>query len=464
MEAVQLHATFGPNEESPDYAVQQCSFLAHREINRLMYHATETINSGEGDPLKRCAQAEQELLQARELTTGFGQDAQPVEAKLGWVRQWRAIVLKQPAPAPAVSPAGPGAQGPPPEGVAKLDMARRELSRGSTPTARKIAEEVCAGPYNLHEEAESLLRTIDAEEFAQQCRQDQKTFDAANSAFNRREYASAGRLLAAIDVRRLDPAREARWRELMREPGMVQTDKVQLASADGSGVGAHETAPAPQPTPGHSPDDPNAGHARATDDAGASLLKATEAMRQVKFQQLRKDGLDVQSKAQEKVGVGQTDAAIEMLEDYLASLDKEQIDAAAGDPAPRPGREATAEVQDPQNRRRPARVRNQQEPDDRPAPGGEAHRRGDQGKERGRGDEAVQRRLQVGPLRGGGDGRDGGPRAGPRQHHRRGRDEHRQDAEEPQGLQEPQGAASRHRPGGAQRHGQDAGRSIRTSR
>ncbi len=229
-------------------------------------------------------------------------------------------------------PAGrPGAQGPPPEGVAKLDMARRELSRGSTPTARKIAEEVCAGPYNLHEEAESLLRTIDAEEFAQQCRQDQKTFDAANSAFNRREYASAGRLLAAIDVRRLDPAREARWRELMREPGMVQTDKVQLASADGSGVGAHETAPALQPTPGHSPDDPNAGHARATDDAGASLLKATEAMRQVKFQQLRKDGLDVQSKAQEKVGVGQTDAAIEMLEDYLASLDKEQIDPQQAD-------------------------------------------------------------------------------------------------------------------------------------
>ncbi len=328
LEAVQLHATFGPNEESPDYAVQQCAFLAHREINRLMYHATETINYGEGDPLKRCTQAEQELLQARELTTGFGQDAQPVEAKLTWVRQWRAVVLKQPAPpSPTAPAAGPGAQGPPPEGVAKLDMARRELSRGSTATARKIAEEVCAGPYNLHAEAEGLLRSIDAEDFAQQCRQDQKTFDAANSAFNRREYASAGRLLAAIDVRRLDPAREARWRELMQEPGMVQTDKVQLASADGAGVGARETAPMLQPTPGHSPDDANAGHSRATDDAGAGLLKATEAMRQVKFQQLRKDGLDVQSKAQEKVGVGQTDVAIEMLEDYLASLDKEQIDA-----------------------------------------------------------------------------------------------------------------------------------------
>ena len=63
-------------------------------------------------------------------------------------------------------------------------------------------------------------------------------------------------------------------------------------------------------------------------------------MRQVKFQQLRKDGLDVQSKAQEKVGVGQTDVAIEMLQDYLTSLDKEQIDPQQADPAPQAGRDS----------------------------------------------------------------------------------------------------------------------------
>ena len=82
----------------------------------------------------------------------------------------------------------------------------------------------------------------------------------------------------------------------------------------------------PQPTPGHGPDDASAGHAHAADDAGTSLLKTTEAMRQIKFQQLRKDGLDLQSKAQEKVSMGQTGVAIDMLEGYLASLDKEQID------------------------------------------------------------------------------------------------------------------------------------------
>ncbi len=154
MEAVQLHATFGPNEESPDYALSQCAFLAHREINRLMVHATDSINCGDGDPLQRCTLAEHDLLQARELANGFGQDAQPVEAKLTWVRQRRAVVLKQPVPKPAApavaaptgpAPTSPVVQGPPSAGAAKLDMARRELSRGSTTTARNIAEEVSPG-------------------------------------------------------------------------------------------------------------------------------------------------------------------------------------------------------------------------------------------------------------------------------------------------------------------------------
>ena len=70
-------------------------------------------------------------------------------------------------------------------------MARGKLNRGSTGTARKIAEEIYAGPYKLHGEAEAMLRSIDAEEFAQQCRQDQKTFDAANSAYNRGDCANA---------------------------------------------------------------------------------------------------------------------------------------------------------------------------------------------------------------------------------------------------------------------------------
>ena len=55
LEAVQLHATFGPNEESPDYALSQCSWLADREIRTLMKHATDAVNDAGGDPLKKFA-------------------------------------------------------------------------------------------------------------------------------------------------------------------------------------------------------------------------------------------------------------------------------------------------------------------------------------------------------------------------------------------------------------------------
>ena len=82
MEASQLHATFGPNEESPDYALLAVRFLARREINRLMIHATESIHYGDGDPLKRCAQAEQDLLQARELATASARTPSPSRCKL----------------------------------------------------------------------------------------------------------------------------------------------------------------------------------------------------------------------------------------------------------------------------------------------------------------------------------------------------------------------------------------------
>jgi type II secretory pathway component GspD/PulD (secretin) len=334
MEAVQLKATFGAKEESPEYAVTQCAFLATREIKRLMVHATETIQYTDGDPLQRCALAEQDLLKARELAAGFGLDGQPIEVKLTWVRQNRAVVLKQPVPdAPAPTVQANATPTPLDEGKKKLDMARQELNRGSTGTARKIAEEVFAGPIYLRDEAGSLLRSIDAEEFAQQCRQDQKTFDAANSAYTRGDFAHAMHLLLAIDARHLDEVRASRMRNIMADPGM-QSSQVQLASTGHEGVGAHETTPTPQPTLVHPPDD--AGHSHATDDAGSNLLKTTEAMRQVKFQQLRNDGLDVQRKAQEKASVGQTAVAIDLLQQYLAQVDKEELDAQLTDKLRRP--------------------------------------------------------------------------------------------------------------------------------
>jgi general secretion pathway protein D len=338
-EAVQLKATFGPTEDSPEYALQQIAFLARRESARLTVHACDTVSYGDGDPLKRCSDAEQELLQAHTLAAGFGQDVQPIEAKMAWVRQVRGVVMKQPvgsganvakavlAPASADPKPGDAGKAMTLTPAQKLESIRVELNRGSTATARKIAEEVFENNVELRSEATAMLRSIDAEEFAQQCRADQKTFDAANSAYNRGEFANASRLLGGIDARRLDVARGSRLRELMQNPGMQPAaGAIQLASVGSQGVGAKEAAPSPQPTLVHGPDAP--GTARAADDAGANLLKSTEAMRQVKFQALRADGLNVQRDAQAKASVGQTDAAIDLLKGYLATLDEQQLDPA----------------------------------------------------------------------------------------------------------------------------------------
>ena len=162
-EAVQLKATFKPGEESPEYALEQIAFLARQRTAKLTVHACDMVSYGAGDPVKRCDAAETELLQARELAAGFGQDVQPIDAKMTWVRQTRNVVMKQPAaaganvakvvppvlpPIPSVASTVPasGPAGDPVKLTAaqKLETVRIELSRGSTATARKIAEEVYA--------------------------------------------------------------------------------------------------------------------------------------------------------------------------------------------------------------------------------------------------------------------------------------------------------------------------------
>ncbi len=54
--------------------------------------------------------------------------------------------------------------------------------------------------------------------------------------------------------------------------------------------------------------------------------RSTQAMREVKFQQLRSEGLTIQSQALDRFRIGQTNAAVDMLQDYLTRLSEEQLD------------------------------------------------------------------------------------------------------------------------------------------
>jgi type II secretory pathway component GspD/PulD (secretin) len=63
-----------------------------------------------------------------------------------------------------------------------------------------------------------------------------------------------------------------------------------------------------------------------SDSPEKSLLSRTQAMQQIKFQQLRTEGIAVQREAADKFRTGQTDAALDLLQDYLAGLADVQLE------------------------------------------------------------------------------------------------------------------------------------------
>src|SRR5439155_12572714 len=86
---------------------------------------------------------------------------------------------------------------------------------------------------SVRDEAVALLRSIDNEDFNQARLQATRSFDAVEAAYRRRDYAYAGAVLARIETKYLDPARQARLRELAQVPEM-SAGPVRLASGPGT--------------------------------------------------------------------------------------------------------------------------------------------------------------------------------------------------------------------------------------
>ncbi|MGH7169649.1 MAG: hypothetical protein ACRELG_05150, partial [Gemmataceae bacterium] len=331
-EARRLGVSFRPDEESPNQVYQQVAFLARQRIDSLVHHAGETLRYGTQAPTTRCQEAERDLSQARELAVAFGQDIQPIELTQRMVHQLRTtgnatLVNSQPEPNPMLPPSvldkGSLTKGSPSaetQGTSKrraiqatllLDQARLELRSGETANARHLAEE--AVKLDASEAALAVIRSIDAEDAAQNRRKANRTFDEVLQAYHNREYRRARVLLACIDIKLLDERRMGRLREIVNTPEM-------RTSAGGGAIvltGAQDNA---KPQAAGAGGD---GRARATDDPGQSLLAQTRAMREIKFQQLRTEGLAIQSQALERFRTGQTDVAVNMLEEYLLRLSEQ---------------------------------------------------------------------------------------------------------------------------------------------
>lgn len=344
-DALLLGAAFGPTEDSPELAIQQINERAARMVAGLVNTAGETLVSSTGNPAEVAQKVEGSLQEARTLAVTFGLDTQPVDIQLAAVAKFKGIGTTTPGTTPATLPL-PAPEGvivkepatsTPPNNPGKtlLDGARLELRKGELSNARKMAEEAAQGSFGLKEEALSILRSIDAEESRQRNLAANRTFDAARQAFQRGDFSHASSLINAIDVRQLEPTRQGYLREMMMTPQMQPSNLARTNPTPG-GQQTASTIPTTTPGAGTQPvafEQPGQGGtpgvARASDQPGTEpgILETTAAMREIKFQKLRDDGLKTQSAATEKFRGGDYEEALEMLQQYLSILDSAELEA-----------------------------------------------------------------------------------------------------------------------------------------
>ncbi len=314
LDAQKLPAVFGPEEDRPEKALLDLAGVARRQIDRLESQADEAVHRGGAEPQKY-AEAEEKLGQAEALARGFQLDTYLLDKKLAWVRQTRgssAVAQANTNPVQQVeartnvSDGGPQAQG-----QQMLSQARMEVRAGNLGPARRLVEQVYAGNYGLKTEAENLLRSIDVEEYEQRRSEQKRTFDAGNSAFNRGDFQLAGRILRTLDVKLLDPDRQARMKELMRVPEMQPDTSVETVAGVGSGG---PVAP------------PNPDTAHVDDSRETTYLQQVDAMRQVKFQKMRAQEFDSEKSARELANAGDVEQAIQVLQEYLSRLPDSGLD------------------------------------------------------------------------------------------------------------------------------------------
>jgi type II secretory pathway component GspD/PulD (secretin) len=313
-------AVFTPSEDSPELALIQLSALSYKQIDNLMQQAADYQQTAAGNPANY-QRAEQNLRQARQLAAGFGFDTAPVDARLQALVPPKAVAAGAVPPRPGTGLPGEvrvaGGQGPEGAGPGPvlLGQARQELRKGNTPEARKLAEEVYNGPYGLRDQAESLLRSIDAEEFAQQKLAADRTYEAGMSALRRRDLPNAANILRTVNPKLLDDEKQARLKNLFALPEMQPNQVAQTAG--------QERPPSPGEGVAHVSDRGPAAGSPGDQD----LLKITQAMQDVKFQQLRQEGLRVQQEAAERFRTGDTERAVEVLQEYAANLSTVQLDS-----------------------------------------------------------------------------------------------------------------------------------------
>ncbi len=309
VEAQKLSAQWGPNEESPAAVLRDLDTKAGLRVKTLLTQATDIVNNNPGDAT-RFQKADNYLVNARRLAEAFRLDTAPIEQKAQWLQLASSQSANaQIATAPLQSaqfaksvgieePSEPGARLSHQDGMKKLDQARLELKAGNTRSARILAEDAF-GVSSVRNEAQKVLRTIDAEEDDQNNVVAQRNFQAGMDAFKINDFKKAAGILSNVDVRRLPPDQARKLGEVIasREMGLQAPG---LANV------------------GFTPD-LTTGKATAT-DIDDQHLSHVRQMQKIQTDKYREMSRTAQTQSQELAKTGQNEKAIEILRDYQVKL------------------------------------------------------------------------------------------------------------------------------------------------
>jgi type II secretory pathway component GspD/PulD (secretin) len=346
LEAQHLNVQFTVDEERPEMVLLQLTEAAKKQVDSLCQQATDFTVTAVSDST-RYKKAEESLIQARRLAAGFALDTQPVDVKMAWVRQ--TIDRTQGSAPPVLQaqhqesgseipsvPSGmnmpigqrpsaatvsaPVDSAPTPvatesnQGQILLDKARQELRKGDTETARRLAVEAYNGPYGVRAQADAVIHSIDAEEISQKSLAANRSYEAGLTAYQRHDFAMAGTIFQSIDPMLLSPEKQAKLRELQQLPEMqarVRTVGMKT-DATNSGPGASRVS--------------DAGTQGKRTPLEETYSQQVQALQEVQFQKLRDEGLRVQREAMDRFQAGETDRAIQLLQNYLDGLKNSQLE------------------------------------------------------------------------------------------------------------------------------------------